>query len=76
MVDAAILRGVEVNINHRDRSQLGSLYIQWILTQDIALNHVTHNLLDHCNLITSHPSILPSSGTTIRKLAQPLFLES
>lgn len=88
-IDAAILRGAEINLAaqekrkaelmgiHLDKTTLEYLYIQWTVFEDIPFNQVAHRgfrtFLEYVNPVANR--LLPNAGSTIRLHAQGLFEE-
>ena len=88
-IDAAILRGVEINIQATekrkadlleislDKTTLEYLYLQWIITQDIPFKQVRNKefraFLDYINPVANQ--VLPKSDSTIKSHSEDLFAE-
>ena len=88
-IDAAILRGAEINIKAEekrraelmsiglDKTTLEYLYLQWIVTEDIPLKQVRTNVfrtfLEYVNPVANQ--MLPKSDSTLKIHAEGLFAE-
>lgn len=88
-IEAAILRGAEINIAaeekrqkdllavHLDKTTLEYLYIQWTVTENIPFNQVVHtafrSFLEYINPVANR--LLPNAGSTIKIHAEALFRE-
>lgn len=88
-IDAAILRGAEINIKAEgkrreemmgiglDKNTLEYLYLQWTLSSDIPLNHVRdtafRTFLEYVNPVANR--MLPNSESTMKIHAETLLAD-